>query len=296
MCCDQPDLRVLDLEKCGAIGVPALGLSKFSRQTSSISEHVHPGVFEFGLCLRGALELKHQGRIFPIMPGQIFINQPDVPHCLVTNPRNMYLYWMRVRLSAPGKNRLLNLPMNETHLLTQALKQLPCVITSDTQPLQRAFVRLFKHYDSAPDSYRAFFIRQACLNLLVELIECKPAKMPPIDSSKIPGIITMMRQNPELTYCIDDLACQAALSSSRFIYYFKQATGLPPMHFLLDCRIEAAKKKLLNTATSITEIAHELGFSSSQHFANQFKQTTGMQPSAFRKNLQNKASLCKVRK
>ncbi|HOF62380.1 MAG TPA: hypothetical protein PLM82_12455 [Candidatus Latescibacteria bacterium] len=54
---DIPDIRALDLEKHGAPGVPVLGLTRIRRQTDPVREHVHPGVLEFGLCLRGALTL-----------------------------------------------------------------------------------------------------------------------------------------------------------------------------------------------------------------------------------------------
>jgi hypothetical protein len=67
---------------------------------------------------------------------------------------------------------------------------------------------------------------------------------------------------------------------------FKQVTGLPPCTFLLSCRIRTARKWLVETAKPITLIAQELGFSSSQHFAMQFKREFGITPSALRKGQQ----------
>jgi len=91
-----------------------------------------------------------------------------------------------------------------------------------------------------------------------------------------------MRKNPEGDYRIDDLAHQAALSPTHFINLFKRATGLPPIHFLLDCRLEAAKKLLRTSSRPVTEIGLALGFSSSQHFANQFRRATGASPREWR--------------
>ncbi|MDD2461346.1 MAG: helix-turn-helix domain-containing protein, partial [Kiritimatiellae bacterium] len=60
-------------------------------------------------------------------------------------------------------------------------------------------------------------------------------------------------------------------------------TGLPPHHFLLTCRIEEAKRRLSVKGLSITRIAQDLGFCSSQHFSSHFKRATGLKPLAWRK-------------
>ena len=281
---DQPNRRVLNLEDAGAAGVPVLGLTRHTHRVSPVNEHVHPAVLEFGLCLRGALTLSSQGGIHAIMPGQIFVNQPGVPHHLTAQPRGLFLYWMQVRLATPKKGELLMLPKREARLLREKLQALPCLVATNTQQVRQAFLRLFQQYDSSPGAYRSLCIRQACLNLLIELLACSVPKNQPTVSERIRTLIARMRQHPEGDYCIDGLAQQAALSPTHFINLFKRATGLPPIHFLLDCRLEAAKRQLKCTGRPITEIALSLGFSSSQHFASQFKRAIGTTPRAWRKS------------
>ena len=279
---DHPDRRVLNLEKAGAPGVPVLGLTRHTRYVNPVPEHIHPCILEFGLCLRGALTLNSEGRIRRIMPGQIFVNQPGVPHRLTAQPRGLFLYWMHVRLNAPERKSLLKLPKREALTLCEKLKGLPGTVATDTQHVRQAFLRLFQQYDSPPCAYRSFCVRQACLSLLIELLECSAPKNRPTDSERIRAIIAQMRENPERDYRIDDLAHQAALSPTHFINRFKLATGLPPIHFLIDCRMDAAKKLLRGTAQPITEIAHTLNFASSQHFAMQFRRATGETPREWR--------------
>lgn len=48
------------------------------------------------------------------------------------------------------------------------------------------------------------------------------------------------------------------------------------MHYLNRLRIDRARVGLRNTAASITDIALDCGFCSSQHFARVFRQFTGM--------------------
>jgi len=280
---DLPARRVLNLENAGAPGIPVLGLTRHTSQVNPVLEHVHPNVLEFGLCLRGALTLNSRGRIHRIMPGQIFVNQPGITHRLAAQPRGLFLYWMHVRLVAPDKGALLKLPKREALLLCKKLRGLPGLVATDTQHVRQAFLRLFQQYDTPPSAYRSLCIRQASLNLLIELLECSAPKNRPTDSERIRSIIAQMRKNPEGDYRIDDLAHQAALSPTHFINRFKLVTGLPPIHFLIDCRIEAAKTLLRGSAQPVTRIALSLGFSSPQHFSSQFKRATGMTPKEWRR-------------
>ena len=279
---DRPDRRILNLEDAGSPGIPVLGLTRHTKLVTPDIEHIHPGVLEFGFCLRGALTLNSSGRIHHIMPGQIFVNHPGITHRLTTQPQGLFLYWMHVRLVAPEKGALLKLPKTEAMLLCKKLRGLPCTVTANTQQVRQAFLRLFQQYDTPPSIYRSLCIRQASLNLLIELLECSAPKNRPTDSDRIRSIIARMRKNPEGDYRIDDLAHQAALSPTHFINRFKLATGLPPIHFLIDCRIEAAKKLLRGSSQPVTKIALSLGFASSQHFSSQFKRAAGMTPKEWR--------------
>ena len=279
---DRPERRVLNLEKAGVPGIPVLGLTRHTSQVNPVLEHVHPDILEFGLCLRGVLTHKSKDHIHSIMPGQIFVNQPGMPHRLTAQPRGLFLYWMHVRLTPPKKGTLLKLQKKEASTLCEKLIDLPCMVTTNTQHVRQAFLRLFQQYDTPPSGYRSLCIRQACLSLLIELLECSAPTNQPTDSERIRAIIAQMRKNPEGDYRIDDLAHQAALSPTHFINLFKRATGLPPIHFLLDCRLEAAKKLLRTSSRPVTEIGLALGFSSSQHFANQFRRATGASPREWR--------------
>jgi AraC-like DNA-binding protein len=74
----------------------------------------------------------------------------------------------------------------------------------------------------------------------------------------------------------------ARLSESRFKSRFKAEIGVPPAEYWLRQKIERATEML--KTRRVTEVAHELGFSSSQYFATAFKRYTLMNPSRYRKN------------
>ena len=94
--------------------------------------------------------------------------------------------------------------------------------------------------------------------------------------------IEQMRNRPEIDYQLGDLLARTRLSQSSLAQKFKQIVGLPPHAFLLACRIQRAKELLVQTDRLVTDIAAELKFSSSQHFATCFKQETGVSPRDWR--------------
>ncbi|WP_172435963.1 helix-turn-helix domain-containing protein [Sediminicola luteus] len=83
---------------------------------------------------------------------------------------------------------------------------------------------------------------------------------------------------PSVKYCADQLH----LSPNYLGDLLKQESGKSAkdhIHFFL---IEKAKNLLLNSSSSITEIAYDLGFGQRQSFSKLFKQKTGMSPSEYK--------------
>lgn len=64
---------------------------------------------------------------------------------------------------------------------------------------------------------------------------------------------------------------------------FSSAENKTIEQYFIELRLDKVKEQLVYTQKSLSSIAFDLGFSSPQHFANQFKQHTGQSPSAFRK-------------
>lgn len=72
------------------------------------------------------------------------------------------------------------------------------------------------------------------------------------------------------------------LSRGYFFELFKQATGLPPVQYVNQYRINRAKYDLRFTNLSVTEIAEKHGFSSVHYFSKLFRQLVGRSPREFR--------------
>lgn len=81
-----------------------------------------------------------------------------------------------------------------------------------------------------------------------------------------------------------DLAALLGMSQFHFSHVFKQSIGIAPYQYLLQQRIERAKQLLNESNRSIMEIALMCGFNSHSHLSKQFRQVTGMTPTAYRAN------------
>jgi len=278
---DADQRRMLMLEREGVPGIVLLGHSHFRYHGQVAEEHIHEGCVEIVLCLRGALVFQNQKRHYRLMPGDLLINRPGERHRLVTHPKGLVLYWMLVRV-APTGTALLKLPPKERRTLQKELLGLSPQVRHDDGAVRHAFACLFSYYDSPPSDGRALGLIGTCLHLLLVTLQTERRGKPSPVADRLEKTVALLRQNPSKNYSIDELAHQAAISPAHFIARFKQLTGMPPRHFLLDCRLEQAKKSLEHTDLAITRLALDLGFDSSQHFANTFKRATGLTPSAWR--------------
>jgi AraC-like DNA-binding protein/mannose-6-phosphate isomerase-like protein (cupin superfamily) len=81
---------------------------------------------------------------------------------------------------------------------------------------------------------------------------------------------------------ITELARAAHCGRARLFHVFKLSTGLTPNDYLQRLRMKKAADLLKQSGRTITEVAQETGYSSSQYFCHVFRRYTGTTPSAFR--------------
>ncbi|MDD4102856.1 MAG: AraC family transcriptional regulator [Kiritimatiellae bacterium] len=273
--------RMVDLEALGVPGVPVLGYTRSIRYGWAVNTHAHAGCVEVGLCLRGALVLESRNVRHSLMPGDLFVNRPDEKHRLHALPKGDVHYWIHLRFQ-DRTPRFLGLTATEVRALRKKIESLPCHVVADTTRVASAFHRIFKCHDTLTGAYRTFALRSACMTLVFELAELVDKKQGLTEHTDLSEIISRIREHPERKILLDDLAKEAALSPTGFINAFKQATGFPPLHYQLYCRLTQAKRFLSETGDSITDIAAQTGFASSQHFATHFKKMFGCTPKAYR--------------
>lgn len=64
---------------------------------------------------------------------------------------------------------------------------------------------------------------------------------------------------------------------------FKEYTGINYSDYLVEKRVEYAKKLLIKANTSVDDVANAVGYNDTSHFRRVFKSKTGMSPAQYRK-------------
>jgi AraC-like DNA-binding protein len=92
-----------------------------------------------------------------------------------------------------------------------------------------------------------------------------------------------LRENLAHQWTVEEMAALVGLGTTAFSEKVKRYTGFSPLNYLINIRISEAIRLLKRREVHVTEIALDVGFYSSQHFATTFKKLTGYTPSEFRK-------------
>jgi AraC family L-rhamnose operon transcriptional activator RhaR/AraC family L-rhamnose operon regulatory protein RhaS len=99
---------------------------------------------------------------------------------------------------------------------------------------------------------------------------------------RIGAAISHLESNYPEPIEIGQLAEIARMSRRSFMRTFQAATGLSPIAYLIQLRINRAAALLRSSASSITDVAFRVGFSDSNYFTRQFSRQIGIPPRRYR--------------
>ena len=105
-----------------------------------------------------------------------------------------------------------------------------------------------------------------------------------VDQERLFSLITYMQEHYAEKVTLEQVAASAMISVRECIRCCKKGIGQTPYEYLMDYRLETAKKLLRQTGKSVLEIANETGFSSSAYFGKLFRKNLGMTPMEYRKS------------
>ena len=82
---------------------------------------------------------------------------------------------------------------------------------------------------------------------------------------------------------LSEISEMVYMNPSYFSTVFKKETGISFSDYVIEQRIEAAKRLLRESGCSVGEIAERVGYTETAYFSRLFKKQVGIKPSQYRK-------------
>jgi AraC family transcriptional regulator len=101
-------------------------------------------------------------------------------------------------------------------------------------------------------------------------------------SQAVERVVAAMRDRLDEPLPLEAMADVAALSLYHFARVFHHMTGVTPARFLTALRLAEAKRLLLTTSLSVTNVCYRVGYNSLGSFTVRFTQSVGLSPGRFR--------------
>ena len=111
----------------------------------------------------------------------------------------------------------------------------------------------------------------------------------PSGFSMVEKIQNVILKYPDRELSVKEIAEEVGVSQYYMLHLFKKTTGMTVTDFKLGVKMTRAKRLLINSEKSMTEIAMECGFCDSSYFSKVFLKTEGVSPTNYRKLLKNNA-------
>jgi len=264
-----------------ARGVAGVLLGRYNHTSArpGLDEHAHTGTLEICFLVKGCQTYELGGRSYRLTGGDVFLAFPGEKHSTGGLPQEKgVLYWMALRPP------LLHLPPRQSRTLWRTLLGLPSRHFRGSWKMQDNLDAITRRFHQAPTGLDAFALASHVGAFLLEVVSCAGAVPGRRGTVSLQPVLDGIARHLDEPFSVPALAAQAGLSEARFKVRFKEEVGIPPGEYVLRARVDEARRRLRQSRATITDIAHGLGFSSSQYFATVFQRFTGQTPGDFRKN------------
>lgn len=268
--------------------------------------HCNPGL-EIVLVEDGRLEWAVEDVSEVLNPGTIFFTLPWQVHgsLSVREPKNLISYALialeepypepvdQIRMPSP-----LGFTPQEEHLISEILVSAHRHAWPASELIKTLMpelvIRLSETSEINLSTSRALL---KCIILeLVNIIRSDQSLHAEVSPAlrHIRSFLKSLHSTLDEPWSLDQMADHCGLKRTQFANITKRLTGYPPLNYLSRIRIERACKLLGEENLSITDIAFECGFSSSQYFSETFKKSIRMTPSEYRRLLPQLEAIMKA--
>lgn len=259
--------------------IPALTFYRRSAATEPM-----PCIFGLGLgiAVQGAKCVTLNDEVFNYGPGQSMVSSVDLPVVSFVTRASPVEPYLGVRLDLDARSiAQVVAEMDFPVPLKAAVSRAMSVVTLDDGLLD-VLIRLFRLLDE-PHLIQpiAPLIQQ---EIIVRLLNgehgpmLRHLVMVGSPSQQIAKVIAWLKQHYTENVPMDDLAAKAHMSPSTFRQHFRVVTGMSPLQYVKNLRLQDARQWMLNEDLDASSAAVRVGYESASQFSREYTRLFGAPP------------------
>lgn len=258
------------------------GHYRYNEVKPKLEKHIHRDALEICFCINGQQHYKVGNQLFKLKGNDILVIPPNTEHSTGNYPEDKgELFWIQIFVD-DKLGKLCNLPKKQSDFLINALLLRSMHTFKGAFHMKFLLESLRMQLSAEISMLSQITINQFIIQLILETVHLSKKIHIEKSSKRINTVYTYMQNNINRIVYVDELATIVDMSTGYFKSWFKSESGMPPKEYMNRLKIEQAKKDLLKKK-SVTQVAFDLGFNSSQYFATTFKKFTGFTPKSFSK-------------
>ena len=257
-------------------------------QQTAVPWHWHEAL-EFNLVLEGSLRVCTPSKVITFQKGEAFFINSNIlctmegqPDC-VMDSHLFHSVFLSGHFKSVFETKYIN-PVTQN----RNLELVPFYRNTDAERRLIGKLRQLGQLQKQPDN--EFFTRNQLSEIWLLLLDVLNSADFSVHShgknqDRIRSMLSFIQENYSEKLTLEQIAASAAVSTRECLRCFQSSIRQTPMEYLMDYRIQSAKKLLETTDKGIADIALHCGFNSSSYFTKQFHKLCGKTPAAYRKEL-----------
>lgn len=247
--------------------------------------HTHVGICEIIQIWSNEGTVLMRDKVYPMRAGTVFLINGMENHC--TSPEDLDTYQRsKVVVSYEFMKSVANIAkLDNVFYYAFETGERTCFEMSMEWSIEAdgIFKKMKAAYDSE-DEYKS----AKMVSLLIELIMilCRHRTyVETAGNSRLAEIILYINNHLDEEITIDNICRHMSISKYYLCHMFKKEVNMTISQYILQRRLSVARRRLLDTEDTISEVASKTGFASFSYFSRVFREEHGCSPREFRRQV-----------